>query len=148
MSQIETTTKWFREAVPNPNNRTLGVQMGVHFEEVTEMIDTVSGGNSIAALHILEAKDALHRMASHMKDNPELYEVYPEDRKEMLDALCDQTVTATGVAYMMDFDFTGAMDEVNRSNYSKFVDGKAVFTEQGKIAKGPDFFRPNLDPYL
>lgn len=43
------------------------------------------------------------------------------DKKALLDALCDQIVTALGVGYMMGFDMEGALAEVNRSNYTKFT---------------------------
>lgn len=49
---------------------------------------------------------------------------------------------------MMGFDMVGALKEVNASNYSKFENGKPVFNEQGKIAKGKDYFKPNLTTYL
>ena len=64
--------------------------------------------------------------------------------KELLDALCDQIVTAVGVAHMFGMNIEGAMDEVNRSNFSKFVDGKPVFNEHGKIIKGPNYTPPDL----
>lgn len=145
---LQNTLNWFKEAKPNPDGAALGVQMGVHFEEVTELLDVVMGGNSVAALNVLNALNELKTLADHMKANPELYTVAEDDRQEALDALADQVVTATGSAYMLGFDFIGAMDEVNRSNYSKFVDGKAVLTEQGKIAKGPDYTKPDLTPFV
>ena len=44
-------------------------------------------------------------------------------RIAVLDAICDQIVTAVGVAYMMGMDIEGALAEVNRSNWSKFKGG-------------------------
>lgn len=148
VSPLDDTIGWFKEAVPNVSKTTLGVQMGVHFEEVSEMVEQIAGGNQDAAMLIMQAHTALVNLANSMKADPGLYEVYPEDRQEILDALCDQAVTGAGTAYMLGFDFTAALAEVNRSNYSKFVDGKAIFTEQGKIAKGPDFFRPDLAQFV
>ena len=65
-----------------------------------------------------------------------------------LDALADGIVTATGMAHMAGMDIVGALGEVNRSNWSKFEDGKPVFNENGKIAKGKDYSKPELKPYL
>jgi hypothetical protein len=58
--------------------------------------------------------------------------------------LADQIVTAVGIASMLDMDIVGALQEVNRSNYSKFVNGRAVFDENGKIKKGADYSKPDL----
>ena len=33
--------QFFRKAVPNPTSKNLHVQVGVHFEEVTEMLDAM-----------------------------------------------------------------------------------------------------------
>ena len=41
--------------------------------------------------------------------------------------------------------YYGAVEEINRSNWSKFVDGKPVFKPNGKVGKGPNYFEPNLD---
>lgn len=67
---------------------------------------------------------------------------------ELLDALCDQIVTAIGVAHMFGFDIQGALQEVANSNDSKFEDGKPVFNEHGKIAKGKNYFKPELAKFI
>ncbi|SSX60346.1 nucleoside triphosphate pyrophosphohydrolase family protein [Actinobacillus lignieresii] len=71
-----------------------------------------------------------------------------EDKVELLDALCDQIVTAIGVAHMFGMNIQGALQEVANSNDSKFEDGKPVFNEQGKIAKGKHYFKPNLERFV
>jgi hypothetical protein len=48
----------------------------------------------------------------------------------------------------MGYDLTGALAEVDGSNYSKFEDGVPVFNEQGKIRKGKGFYQPNLKPFI
>lgn len=148
MSELQQTIQWFKLAKPEPTDKDLNVQAGVHFEEVTEMLDQVEGVTPETALLVIEANRALKALADKMKSSPLDFTVGKYDPKELLDALCDQTVTATGVAVLAGMDFAGAMQEVNKSNYSKFVDGKPVFNEQGKIAKGPDFFRPDLKPFV
>ncbi|MEG9499874.1 hypothetical protein [Mannheimia indoligenes] len=62
--------------------------------------------------------------------------------------LCDQIVTAIGVAYMFGMDIQGALKEVADSNDSKFENGEPVFNEQGKIAKGKHYFSPNLKQFI
>lgn len=124
------------------------VQTGVHFEEVTEHLDTVTGNDVEASLLVIEANDALKRLAEHMKSEPTRYSYQRGDHVKLLDALCDQNVTGVGIAYMKGFDMNAAMTEVNASNFSKFVNGEAIFNEQGKIAKGPEFFRPDLSQFV
>jgi len=127
-------------------------QLGVHFEEVTEMLAEISSDDSETRTLIEKAKLANHQLAEHLKKNANfgngLAYILPEDRKAFLDAACDQIVTATGVAHHARMDLPGAMAEVNRGNYSKFVDGAAIFDDTGKIAKGPDYVKPDLTPYV
>ena len=61
------------------------------------------------------------------------------DRAAALDALCDMDVTGNGVACLAGFEKTEGDWRTIKSNESKFVDGKAVFTEGGKITKGPHY---------
>ncbi len=134
---LQDTAKWFVEAVREPNDGNRLVQVGVHFEEFAEMLDSLGGFGGVA--------QSMHEFANAMKAKNLDIEV---DRKALLDSLADQIVTAVGVAHMFGLDIVGALNEVNRSNYSKFVDGKAVFNELGKITKGPNYSKPNLEPFI
>lgn len=131
---------WFELAVPTPNDKNRAVQIGVHFEEVGEMLQTLP-------THHPCLRDDLADVANGYKKR---HEVNGEDvdRIELLDALCDQIVTAVGVAHMFNMDIEGALAEVTRSNYSKFVDGKPVFDANGKIAKPPSYSKPNLEQFV
>lgn len=132
---------WFQAAKPNPNNKDICTQIGCHFEEVAEMQDAMK------FIGYGDNKD----LAQLMKTlSPEMVaEVGSDcDHLELLDALCDQIVTATGVAYMMGFDIEGALKEVIRSNNSKMVDGKFEFDDNGKIAKPDSYSEPDLTPFL
>lgn len=42
----------------------------------------------------------------------------------------------------------GALAEVNRSNWTKFVNGKPVINEQGKITKGSHYRKSNLIDFI
>jgi predicted HAD superfamily Cof-like phosphohydrolase len=73
------------------------------------------------------------------------------DLVEVLDALCD-------IQYVLDGNFLefglhthkeNAFAEVHASNMSKLgEDGQPVLREDGKVLKGPNFFRPNLAQFL
>ena len=73
------------------------------------------------------------------------------DMVEVLDALCD-------IQYVLDGNFLEfglhdvkqeAFSEVHASNMSKLgEDGQPVLREDGKVLKGPNFFRPDLSKFL
>ena len=133
------TKGWFELAVPAPTDKNRAVQIGVHFEEVGEMAE---------ALNDKDLAEILKSVATDYKELGTLKDLFGDDheidRKGLLDALCDQIVTAVGVAHMFGMNIEGAMEEVNRSNFSKFVEGKPVFNEHGKIIKGPNYTPPDL----
>ena len=138
---IKQTLEWFSIAVPNPDNRTLSVQVGCHLEEVAEMLAVVtSAGDTDKALD--EAFMSLDIASDGLKSGETRIECF--DRAELLDSLCDQIVTAVGIAHMMGMDIEGALAEVNRANFSKFENGQPVFLEGGKIGKGKDYLAPDL----
>ena len=83
-----------------------------------------------------------------MKKAPEMFSMSSVDRVALLDAICDRIVTGIGMAHMLGMDIIGALDEVNRSNFSKFEDGKPVFNEHGKIKKGRDYKAPELEKFV
>lgn len=141
-NEIARTKNWFELAVPTPTDKNRLLQLGVHFEEVAEMFD---------ALGIPEIANPLDQLATAFKignspdGQPVTLELLNINRQELLDALCDQIVTATGVAHMFGMDITQALARVNDSNWSKFVDGKPTLDENGKIAKGPLYKAPTLE---
>lgn len=139
--------EWFQAAVPKPNYMRFRVQAGVHFEEVSEMLKALSSPNAPTQTLITLAQKVMHDLAKHLKEESSTA-LFAIDDVELLDALCDQIVTAVGVAHMRRYDIVGALQAVNKSNYSKFVDGKPIFDENGKIKKGPGYFKPDLRPYL
>ncbi len=148
MLDIQSIAQWFREAKPIVKNNDIGVQMGVHFEEVGEMLQELSAVGSGADHLIYKATLAIKALANDMKNFPGNYYVREEKRVKLLDALCDQIVTATGTGVFLGMDIEGAIKHVDDSNWSKFVDGKAIFNEQGKIAKGPGYFKPDLYKFI
>lgn len=141
------TKEWFKFAIPEPTKKNITTQLGCHFEEMVEMIGALHGNDRITQSMLTQAFIVLHGLALHLKsDDGNCIEVI--DRLEILDGLTDQLVTATGVAHMLRFDIEGALAEVNRSNFSKFVDGKPFFDANYKIIKGPHYFKPDLTPFI
>lgn len=139
---------WFKEAVPEPTSKNVHTQLGCHFEEVAEMVHTLTANDLKTSLLLLKVHDALHALGNHLKASDNVVLVAPKDQVDLLDALCDQIVTAVGVGYMLKLDVPLALEEVNDSNWSKFVDGKPIFDLNGKIQKGPDYFKADLTPFI
>ena len=142
------TKVWFELAVPNPTTKNINAQTGVHFEEVVEMLDELGGLSPESQQLIANAKTHLKRLATFLKEAGDTQQLAIRSQVGLLDSLCDQVVTAVGVAHMHGYHFLPAMGEVNASNFSKFVDGVPVFKAGGKIDKGPHFFRPDLTKFL
>ena len=68
------------------------------------------------------------------------------NRKELVDSLADQVVTAVGVGHTAGLKITRAVDIVNTSNWSKFgSDGQPFFDQDGKVLKGPNYVPPALE---
>lgn len=143
---LESTADWFQAAVPEPTSKNISTQMGCHFEEVTEMLSAMEfPTDQKAQVLLFHARMSLMHLAEYMKSNDV---DITADRIELLDALADQLVTDVGAAHMLGMDIIGALNEVNLSNFSKFVDGIPQFDANRKITKGPDYFKPNLELFL
>lgn len=134
---VESIKRWFELAVPAPTDKNRNVQFGVHVEEAAEMFEAVNEPMLAARLHAIGE--------AYKKGDAQLGEV---DRRLLIDSLCDQIVTAVGIAHMHGMNIEGALAEVNRSNYSKFVNGKPVFDANGKIAKPATYSPPDLSPFI
>lgn len=138
---IDLINLWFKRAVPEPTDKNRAVQYGVHLEEINEMIEEGVANSD------LEVSDLVKAEANYYKNTPgATLEI--ANRELFLDSLCDQIVTAVGVAYMNGFDIVGALQEVNRSNWSKFENGEPLFDENGKIKKGPNYSPPDLSKFV
>jgi hypothetical protein len=138
---------WFERAVPKPEEKNFTTQLGVHFEEVHEHLLELTPQTPETLRLLGDAKRAIHEFAEHLKNNGGV-EITPGRRVAYFDALNDQIVTAIGCAHMADMNIVGGFAEVDRSNWSKFVDGEPIFDENQKIAKGPAHFKPDLTPFV
>ena len=147
---VDEIKNWFQKAVPAPSDKNRAVQLGCHFEEFGEMLLVMGLKNGTVYSELAALASALKDAGKDAKSWQFLSEEWLPvfDKTELLDALCDQIVTAIGVAHMFGMNIEGALTEVNRSNWSKFVNEAPVFDENGKIAKGPDYTPPDLTEFL
>ena len=146
MSEIKTIVKWFEDAKPNPTVKDMATQYGCHLEEFAE---------GLKATGDLRADVIMASIAYKNHERKYILELLHIDsnadkRIELLDALCDQIVTAVGSAQYMGFDIIGALNEVIASNDSKRMpDGSFPLDENGKITKeSPNFFKPDLSKFI
>ncbi len=66
------------------------------------------------------------------------------DMVEVADGLADMVWVIMGMCNSCGIDFDTVWKEVRSSNMSKFVDGKAIKNEHGKIMKPDTYFKPNI----
>ena len=68
-----------------------------------------------------------------------------KDIKEVADALTDILYVTYGAGHAFGIDLDKCFEEVQNSNMSKLgKDGKPIYNENGKVMKGPNYFKPNL----
>ena len=71
------------------------------------------------------------------------------DLLEVADALTDILYVTYGAGHAFGIDLDACFDEVQNSNMSKLgLDGKPIFNDQGKVMKGPNYFKPDLSKYI
>jgi predicted HAD superfamily Cof-like phosphohydrolase len=72
-----------------------------------------------------------------------------KDMKEVADALTDILYVTYGAGHAFGINLDKCFDEVQESNMSKLgVDGKPIYNENGKVMKGPNYFKPDLNKFL
>ena len=68
---------------------------------------------------------------------------------EVADALTDILYVTYGAGHAFGIDLDKCFDEVQNSNMSKLDDnGKPIYNENGKVMKGPNYFKPDLTKFI
>ena len=68
---------------------------------------------------------------------------------EVADALTDILYVTYGAGHAFGIDLDKCFEEVQNSNMSKLDnDGKPIYNENGKVMKGPNYFKPNLNKFI
>jgi|TARA_B100001057_G_C22405407_1_gene777569 predicted HAD superfamily Cof-like phosphohydrolase len=71
------------------------------------------------------------------------------DIKEVADALTDILYVTYGAGHAFGIDLNKCFEEVQNSNMSKLGDdGKPIYNDQGKVMKGPRYFKPSLEKFI
>ncbi len=68
---------------------------------------------------------------------------------EVADALTDLLYVTYGAGHAFGINLDKCFNEVQKSNMSKLgLDGKPIYSDKGKVLKGPKYFKPNLSNFL
>ena len=72
-----------------------------------------------------------------------------KDMKEVADALTDILYVTYGAGHAFGINLDKCFEEVQNSNMSKLgLDGKPIFNDKGKVMKGPNYFKPDLNKFV
>ena len=68
---------------------------------------------------------------------------------EVADALTDILYVTYGAGHSFGIDLDACFEEVQNSNMSKLdKNGNAIYNEDGKVLKGPNYFEPDLKKFI
>ena len=71
------------------------------------------------------------------------------DLLEVADALTDILYVTYGAGHAFGINLDACFEEVQNSNMSKLgADGKPIYNDQGKVMKGPNYFKPDLSKFI
>ena len=72
-----------------------------------------------------------------------------KDIKEVADALTDILYVTYGAGHAFGINLDKCFVEVQSSNMSKLgEDGKPIYNDKGKVMKGPNYFKPDLNKFV
>ena len=72
-----------------------------------------------------------------------------KDIKEVADALTDILYVTYGAGHSFGINLDKCFEEVQNSNMSKLgEDGQPIYNDKGKVMKGPNYFKPDLNKFV
>jgi len=109
------------------------------------------GMHSSPVAHITEPRNMLRYELMKEENEEYLEAAQNNDLVEVADALGDMLYILCGtiIEHGMQDVIERVFDEIQRSNMSKLgTDGKPIYREDGKVLKGPNYFKPNFAEVL
>jgi len=97
------------------------------------------------------AKNTLRYKLMREENEEYLEAATNNDLVEVADALGDMLYILCGtiIEHGMQHKIEEVFNEIQRSNMSKLgVDGEPIYREDGKVLKGPNYFKPNIAEIL
>ena len=120
------------------NFEKVGLFMSTFGQEVKKKSELSS--EKINSLRLSLIQEELDELIKAMKEN---------DTLEVADALTDILYVTYGAGHAFGINLDKCFDEVQKSNMSKLgKDKKPIYNENGKVMKGPDYFKPDLSKFL
>ena len=120
-----------------------------NFEKVRKFIETFGQeikekaqfpNEKITSLRHDLIKEELDELKEAMNNN---------DIKEVADALTDILYVTYGAGHAFGINLDKCFEEVQNSNMSKLgSDGKPIYNDKGKVMKGPNYFKPDLNKFI
>ncbi len=98
-----------------------------------------------------KAKNLLRYKLMREENEEYLEAANNNDLVEVADALGDMLYILCGtiLEHGMQYKIEEVFEEIQRSNMSKLDnDGKPIYREDGKVLKGPNYFKPNISEIL
>jgi hypothetical protein len=129
-------------------------QMGiaVHLEEIVEWLETfdvIEWDEHISTFYSILKNQSitnLQVLSNALKDNQRGIAPVINNREKFADAIGDQIVTAVAAGCRNGMNVSAIVGEINRSNWSKFDDnGMPIYDQNGKVKKGPNYVKANLE---
>ena len=117
-------------------------KVGLFMKTFGQEVKTSSGlsNDKINSLRISLIHEELEELKAAMSNN---------DIVEVADALTDILYVTYGAGHSFGIDLDKCFNEVQESNMSKLsANGKPIYNEQGKVMKGPNYFKPDLTKFL
>ena len=75
--------------------------------------------------------------------------IQKKDLIEVADALTDILYVTYGAGHAFGINLDQCFNEVQNSNMSKLgKNGKPIYNESGKVMKGPNYYKPNLNKFV
>ena len=120
-----------------------------NFEEVKKFMKTF-GQEVVTKPQFPDEKTAKLRLDLIKEELSELEQaIKVNNLKEIADALTDILYVTYGAGCAYGIDLDKCFKEVQRSNMSKLgADGKPIYNENGKVMKGPNYYKPDLSKFV
>ncbi len=107
--------------------------------------------NNAPIAHIGEDRNLLRYKLMREENEEYLEAANNNDLVEVADALGDMLYILCGtiIEHGMQDKIEAVFNEIQRSNMSKLgEDGEPIYREDGKVLKGPNYFKPNISEIL
>ena len=120
-----------------------------NFEKVGTFMKTF--GQEVKSKHSLSTDKINNLRLSLIKEELEELKdaIHKKDLVEVADALTDILYVTYGAGHAFGINLDRCFDEVQNSNMSKLDnDSNPIYNENGKVMKGPNYFKPNLKKFL